>query len=186
MKIGTRKKQPSDSVDLFAAEWTRERPDLAFRYLPTLGRIIRVSAHLRESMDNWLAPAGLSWEIFDLLVSLRRSGAKTGMRPTELYDACILSSGATTNRINRAAKLGYVVRRPDPEDGRATRIALTPRGHAIIDRTLTEHHTHMQEISDRLAPKEQVQLSRLLRKLLLTQERPKDGKQRKTGGNPPA
>lgn len=155
-----------DTIDRFIVEWTAERPDLDFNYLATIGRILRVSAHLREEMDTWLSPFGLSWEMFDLLVSLRRSGGKTGMRPTELYEACMLSSGATTNRIDRAEKLNYAVRRPDPDDGRATRIALTKRGQTLADKAMTEHSTRAGEIADGLTAKEQQQLAFLLRKML--------------------
>src|SRR5262245_30315095 len=109
----------------------RERSDLDFGYLATVGRILRISAHLRERMDGWLETSGLSWELFDLLASLRRAGGRDGLRPTNLYEACMLSSGATTNRIDRAEKLGLVERRPDTNDGRATRIALTRRGRAL-------------------------------------------------------
>ena len=156
----------NDTIDRFIVEWTAERPDLDFNYLATIGRILRVSAHLRESMEEWLSPFGLSWEMFDLLVSLRRSGGKNGMRPTDLYEACMLSSGATTNRIDRAEKLNYAVRRPDPEDGRATRIALTKRGHTLAEKAMTEHTTHAGDIADRLTAKEQEQLAHLLRKML--------------------
>jgi DNA-binding MarR family transcriptional regulator len=155
-----------DTIDLFIAEWKQQRPDLDFDYLATLGRILRVSAHVRESMDNWLAPFGLTWEMFDLLASLQRSGSKDGLRPTDLYQACMLSSGATTNRIDRAEKLNYAVRRPDPDDGRATRIALTKRGHTLAEKAMTEHSTRAGAISDRLTAKEQEQLAHLLRKLL--------------------
>src|SRR5690606_23285229 len=75
----------ADTLDVFIAEWKRQRPDLDFDYLSTLGRILRVSAHVRESMDRWLAPFGLTWEMFDLLASLQRSGSKNGLRPTDLY-----------------------------------------------------------------------------------------------------
>ena len=117
-------------------------------------------------MDAWLSPFGLTWEMFDLLASLRRSGDKNGLRPTDLYEACMLSSGATTNRIDRAEKLNYAVRRPDPEDGRATRIALTKRGHALAEKAMTEHSSRAGEISDCLTAKEQDQLAFLLRKML--------------------
>jgi len=155
-----------DTIDRFIAEWTAQRPDLDFTYLATIGRILRTSAHLRDSMDAWLAPFGLSWEMFDLLASLERSGGKNGLRPTDLYEACMLSSGATTNRIDRAEKLGYAQRRPDPDDGRATRIALTKRGHALAQKAMTEHAARAGEISDRLTAKEQEQLAYLLRKML--------------------
>ncbi|HWM82277.1 MAG TPA: MarR family transcriptional regulator [Pseudolabrys sp.] len=169
----TAAKATDDAVDAFMAGWARERPDLNFRHLATLGRIIRLAAHLHERMDKWLEPYGISWEMFDLLASLRRSGPKAGMRPTDLYQVCILSSGATTNRINRAEKRNYVVRRSDPDDGRAIRIALTGSGRAVSDRALMAHHAHMQQISDVLTPKEQEQLAGLLRKLMVAVEPPR-------------
>lgn len=173
-----------DTIDRFIVEWTAERPDLDFAYLATIGRILRVSAHLREEMDAWLSPFGLSWEMFDLLVSLRRSGGKSGtkngMRPTELYEACMLSSGATTNRIDRAEKLNYAVRRPDPDDGRATRIALTKRGQALADKAMTEHAAQAGDIAGRLTAKEQEQLAFLLRKMLRSLETEAEPAKRKT------
>lgn len=158
--------EAQDTIDCFIVEWTAQRPDLDFNYLATIGRILRVSAHLRERMDAWLSPFGLTWEMFDLLASLRRSGDKNGLRPTDLYEACMLSSGATTNRIDRAEKLNYAVRRPDPDDGRATRIALTKRGLTLTEKAMTEHSTRAGNIADGLTVKEQEQLAYLLRKML--------------------
>lgn len=159
-------RKADDAIDLFIAQWTRERPDLDFGYLATLGRVLRVSAHLRESMDAWLSPFDLTWEMFDLIATLRRSGERDGMRPTDLYHACMLSSGATTNRIDRAVALGLVERRPDPADGRATRIALTKKGLALADRAMTRHSACAEDIAEVLSAAERKQLGQLLRKLL--------------------
>ncbi len=159
-----------DAVDTFVAEWSRARPDLDFHYLATLGRILRIAAHMRERMDGWLKPFGLTWEMFDLLASLQRSGAADGLRPTALYQACMLSSGATTNRIDRAEKLRLAIRKPDPDDGRAARIALTKRGQALTERAMTVHASRAQHIADHLTAKEQRTLEALLRKLLLSLE----------------
>lgn len=159
-----------DSIDRFAEEWKRERPGLDFTYLETIGRIMRLSAHLREEMDGWLAEFGITWEMFDLLASLQRSGSETGLRPTDLYEACMLSSGATTNRIDRAEKLNYATRRQDAADGRSTRIALTGRGAALAHRAMTRHAGCADAIARRLSQKERQQLARLLRKLLLSFE----------------
>jgi len=160
------KNDAGDAIDTFIAEWTRERPDLDFQYLATLGRILRIATHLRDRMDDWLKPFGLTWEMFDLLASLQRSGQAAGLRPTALYEACMLSSGATTNRIGRAQKLKLATRKPDPDDGRAARIALTKRGHAITAEAMTEHAYRAQEIADHLTQREQETLEALLRKLL--------------------
>lgn len=162
--------QNGDTVDRFMAEWSRQRPDLDFDYLATIGRILRVSAHLRERMDAWLAPFGITWEMFDLIASLRRSGDESGLRPTDLYEACMLSSGATTNRIDRAEKLDYAARRPDPDDGRAVRIALTRRGRALAEKAMTEHSTRATEIAALLSAGERKTIAQVLRKLLLSFE----------------
>jgi DNA-binding MarR family transcriptional regulator len=161
---------PRDALDRFAQEWQRERPDLDFSYLETVGRILRLSAHLREEMDRWLASFGITWEMFDLLASLQRSGSESGLRPTDLYEACMLSSGATTNRIDRAEKLDYATRRQDAADGRSTRIALTKRGATLAHRAMTKHAGCAGAIAARLSVKERQQLARLLRKLLLSFE----------------
>jgi DNA-binding MarR family transcriptional regulator len=116
----------------------------------------------------------ITWEMFDLLASLQRSGHVNGMRPTDLYEACMLSSGATTNRIDRAEKLNYAARRPDTEDGRSTRIALTKRGAGLAQRAMTRHAHCADEIAGRLSAKEQEQLARLLRKLLSSFESEKN------------
>jgi DNA-binding MarR family transcriptional regulator len=164
------KDQASDAIDVFTAEWIRERPDLDFNYLATVGRVLRISAHLREKMDAWLAPFGLTWEMFDLLASLQRSGERQGLRPTDLYHACMLSSGATTNRIDRAEKLGLVERKPDPTDGRASRVALTRSGRTVASKAMTEHSTRANEVSEVLSADERAQLGRLLGKLLQSLE----------------
>ena len=164
------KNKAGDTIDRFKQEWIAQRPDLDFDYLATIGRILRVSAHLRENMDRWLAPFGLTWEMFDLVASLQRSGGTVGLRPTDLYEECMLSSGATTNRVDRAEKLDYAVRRPDPDDGRATRIALTRRGRTLAAKAMTEHTKRASQIAQRLSAKERKQLADLLRKLLLSLE----------------
>ncbi|WP_170149653.1 MarR family winged helix-turn-helix transcriptional regulator [Rhodoplanes roseus] len=159
-------------MDRFIAEWGEARPDIDVHYLATLGRILRLSTHLREAVDDWLKPFGLSWDVFDLLVTIQRSGNPEGLRPTALYDACLLSSGAMTNRIDRVEKLGLAVRRPDPDDKRATRVALTRRGRTLAEKAMTEHAAQSCRIAEQLTASEQETLARLLRKLLRSFEEP--------------
>ena len=51
-----------------------------------------------------------------------------GIRLTELADRAQLSLAATSELVNDLEKMGYVERRPDPDDGRAKLIDLTKRG----------------------------------------------------------
>jgi DNA-binding MarR family transcriptional regulator len=160
------RKSDADAMDRFIAEWGAARPDIDVHYLATLGRILRLSSHLREDVDDWLRPFGLTWDVFDLIVTLQRAGNSDGLRPTALTDACLLSSGAMTNRIDRVEKLGLAVRRPDPHDKRATRVALTRRGATLADKAMAEHSARSGRIADHLSRAEQETLARLLRKLL--------------------
>lgn len=55
-----------------------------------------------------------------------------GIRLTELAARAQLSLAATSELVNDLADLGYLTRRPDPVDGRAKLIDLTPRGQALL------------------------------------------------------
>jgi len=64
-----------------------------------------------------------------------------GIRLTELADRAQLSLAATSELVNDLEKMGYVERRPYPNDGRAKLIDLTKRGrdamaaagHRVVD-----------------------------------------------------
>lgn len=55
-----------------------------------------------------------------------------GIRLTELASRAQLSLAATSELVNDLAALGYLTRRPDPVDGRAKLIDLTPRGQGLL------------------------------------------------------
>jgi DNA-binding MarR family transcriptional regulator len=129
----------ADSIEIFIAQWRKERPDLDPWPVGILGRTQRISAHLQARAAKWLAPLGLTWESFSLLVTLRRSGAPYELRPTEIYRESLLSSGAITNRIDRVEKRGWVKRHDSPNDRRGVIVRLTPAGRAVADRAIEIH-----------------------------------------------
>jgi DNA-binding MarR family transcriptional regulator len=55
-----------------------------------------------------------------------------GIRLTELADRAQLSLAATSELVNDLADRGYLIRRPDPTDGRAKLIDLTRRGCDVM------------------------------------------------------
>jgi DNA-binding MarR family transcriptional regulator len=58
---------------------------------------------------------------------------RTGsIRLTTLAARAQLSLAATSELVNDLAALGYLTRRPDPQDGRAKLIELTDRGRALL------------------------------------------------------
>lgn len=160
-----------DSIDQFMRAWKVERPDLDAWPLGILGRIQRLSTQLqRIAVEQWLAPMGLTWESFSLILALRRSGKPFQLRPTDIYRESLLTSGAITNRIDRVEKLGLVKRISDPRDRRGVIIRLTPAGRALADRAVELHFERLEGIFACLTRAEGRQLAALLSKLLISVE----------------
>jgi DNA-binding MarR family transcriptional regulator len=156
-----------DQVARFVAEWQDQRPDLDPWPLAILGRVERIATRLVRQSEIWLRPLGLGWESFCLLVTLRRSGPPYALRPTDLYRESLLSSGAMTNRIDRVAELGWVVRRPDPDDGRAVMVQLTEAGLALADQAVALHFGNLARLMSGLETGQRAQLASLLAQLLV-------------------
>jgi DNA-binding MarR family transcriptional regulator len=160
----------ADSIESLLAEWRRERPDLDPSPFGIFGRIWRLSASVLGNAETWLAPIGLTFESFSVIVTLRRSGAPYELNPTALYRESLLSSGAITNRIDRVEAQGLVKRLPDPNDRRGTIVRLTPKGRALADRAIKLHFDALAAMISGIESSERNQLAKLLSKLLTVVE----------------
>ncbi|GBH25593.1 hypothetical protein BvRS1_26420 [Burkholderia vietnamiensis] len=120
----------------------------------------------RDGLNPLFARYGLQPGEFDVLATLRRSGAPFALTPTALYDALMMSSGGMTARIDRLQKAGWVERRPNPADGRGTLVALTDAGRALIDEAVGAHVDNQRAMLAALSDAGQAQLAALLEKLL--------------------
>jgi len=148
-------------------QWNRERPDLDVSSMLLLGRLGEAALVIaRERLNPLFAEYGLQPGEFDVLATLRRSGAPYALTPTALYDAAMMSSGGMTNRIDRLQQAGWVERRPNPEDGRGTLVALTKAGFALIDEVVGAHVANQRAVLSVLTQTEQRQLAKLLGKLI--------------------
>lgn len=153
-----------------AGQWARERPGFDTGPMVLLGRLGEAALVIaRDRINPVFATFGLQPGEFDVLATLRRSGAPYALTPTDLYEAAMISSGSMTNRIDRLEKAGLVERRPNPADKRGTLVALTDEGLATIDRAIEAHIANQHMIVRGLSAQEQDQLSGLLAKLLNSQ-----------------
>lgn len=169
-----------DSIDLFMQQWRRERPDIDTDSFGVLGRIHRILGYFDRRANGWLAQFGLTWETFSLIVTLRRAGKPYALRPTDLLQESLLSSGAMTNRIDRVEQIGLVRRVPDPTDRRGVVVQLTPRGRTLADRAVKIHFEEMSRLLTGLTASERRTMAGLLRTLLVSFERA--GKRPKSNG----
>jgi len=158
-----------DRAEQAASQWAQERPDLDTGPMVLLGRLAEAAlTTARARLNPLFAEHGLQPGEFDVLATLRRSGAPHALSPTDLYEAAMISSGSMTNRIDRLEKEGLVERRPNPADRRGTLVALTAGGLRLIDAMIALHVANQHSIVSGLDAQEQEQLSRLLAKLLAT------------------
>jgi DNA-binding MarR family transcriptional regulator len=159
-----------DSIDRIFAEWCRELPTLDASPVTVLGRITRLAGLVRRHVDEALKPYGIGWDLLDVLGALRRAGPPFCRTPTALYRACMLSSGAMTNRLDRLEHAGLVTRMRDPEDRRGVLVGLTEQGQQVVDQAIAAGWATQHRLMAALTPAECESLAGLLRKLLLALE----------------
>jgi DNA-binding MarR family transcriptional regulator len=138
IKIARRVASESWAGESFIGEitrqWERERPDLDLRdfllaiYLRRLGRLI-------ENEYDRMCQARFGMSAWDMrvLLALRRGGPPHTMRPTDLFEALLVTSGAVTKQVDRLERRRLVKRRPDPDYGGGFQVQLTKRGLEMVD-----------------------------------------------------
>ena len=121
-----------------AKSWASERPDLDPLnyllpiYMVRLGRIVE-----RDGDQMWKKKFGISSPDMRVLLALRRAGADFSRRPTDLFQALLVTSGAITKIVDRLSADGLVKRRPDPSDKGGFLVQLTTKGRKVADDALT-------------------------------------------------
>ena len=117
-----------------------------------------VHALRRESADDGIAPGQLRF-----LRTLDRVGGTA--RPGSLATALNLAPRSVTTKVDLAEADGLVQRRQDPTDRRATVVALTDRGTAVLNRVAADRSRGVSARLARLSPDDRATLLALLRRL---------------------
>ncbi len=151
-----------DHVGRILEQWRRERPDLDPSPMGVIGRLHRLAARLDAELRPVFAEAGLSDGDFDVLASLRRSGAPYELTPGQLATSTMVTSGAVTKRVDRLVDAGLVSREVCEDDARSRRIRLTERGRALVDDLVTQHVANEHRLLGGLDDLERARLAELL------------------------
>jgi DNA-binding MarR family transcriptional regulator len=156
---------PEDHVDRILEQWRRERTDLDLTGMAIIGRVSRLARTIQPRLDAVFAQHGLeSWE-FDVLATLRRTGAPYQLSAGQLLSSMMITSGAVTNRLDRLEARGLIKRKRDPSDGRLVLATLTRAGLTKIDAAVADHAANEAKLVGPLDAKERQDLQRLLRRL---------------------
>ncbi|MFE3143636.1 MarR family winged helix-turn-helix transcriptional regulator [Streptomyces scopuliridis] len=129
-----------------------------------LSRVAYLSSRVRQH-DRLMAQAGVSLD--RAAVALLRQIADTEpLRPGELAIRLAVEASHVTRQVQQLEKSGYVTRVPDPEDGRAQRIQLTPVGRRVIDRIRDASRRGMQAALADWSPQDLQQLAALFHRMV--------------------
>jgi len=151
-----------DHVARIMAQWAVERPDVDVAPQGIIGRLHRLAARLTEELIAVYAEFGLGEGEFDVLATLRRSGAPYELTPSEIGAQSMVTSGAVTKRVDRLEAQGLVTRRVGEYDARGRVVALTEHGKDLIDRAFTAHMANEHRLVASLSQLERSRLAYLL------------------------
>lgn len=138
-----------DPVDELINTWRVELPSVLGPESELIKRVLLLAQAFSDAAAVALPELGLTGAEYDVLAALRRAGTPYARRPNELTKALMLSSGGTSNVINRLEARGLVERQADPVDGRGSRVLLTPVGVELAERALKVNTTaHATVVAD--------------------------------------
>lgn len=158
----------TDRVDALIAQWQREMPDLPTDAMALFGRLGRLAILAEGAINETFVRHGLQRGEFDVLATLRRSGAPFELNPSALAATLMLSRAGMTGRLDRLESGGLVRRIADADDRRSIRVALTPKGIELIERVVVEHVDNEERVLSGLSRRDRDDLDRVLRRLLAT------------------
>jgi DNA-binding MarR family transcriptional regulator len=130
-------KQTSTYIDEITAQWRRERPDLDLDKLLLAIYLQRLGMLIHDDFERY-CQSQFKMRASDvrLLLALRRSGPPYSKRPTDLFRALLVTSGAVTKQVDRLEKRRLVKRLPDRSYGGGFQVQLTDAGRKFVDKVV--------------------------------------------------
>jgi DNA-binding MarR family transcriptional regulator len=123
----------------------------------------RAARRLARRFDAALRPHGLTNGQFSLLMSLNRPHPP---RLGELTPLLGMDRTTLTAAMKPLARAGLIVSLPDPEDRRATRLALTDEGRARLKAALPDWRAEQAAVEAALAGDDPAEAAEALRRAL--------------------
>lgn len=121
-------------IEDVVSSWERERPDLDLSNFLLAICVMRLGRVLDDTYNRMCRKAyGISGADMRVLFALRRAGKPFARRPTDLFRALLVTSGAITKQVYRLSRLGFVDRLDDPAYPGGALIALTAKGLRAVD-----------------------------------------------------
>jgi DNA-binding MarR family transcriptional regulator len=136
-----------------------------------LALLARASHAVSAEFHAQLRARGVGVPVWRVLATLSGLPKGQGETVTGLANACLLQQPTMTKVLDRMERDGLVRRHADMRDHRMVRLALTPRGEAMVADLLVAARAHEAEVLARHSPEEVEAIKALLRDLIARQDR---------------
>lgn len=167
-------------TELISLQWQNERSDLDLDNFLLAIYLMRLGTLVERAMDEMCIERwGIGIGDMRVLFALRRGGAPYVKRPTDLFKALLVTSGAMTKKVDRLKQAGYAERSADPNHSGGFLIYLTRKGLNAVDQAteVIAKESVLVSVMEQLSIEERKQFSGLALRVLATLEQQNSGKE---------
>ncbi|SMX71855.1 DNA-binding transcriptional regulator, MarR family [Brevibacterium sp. 239c] len=119
-----------DYIDEVRGQWDTIFPGLDTSMVTLMGRISRIAQVVQARSDAVRAAQGIACREFDVISLLARHGGT--LSPTRVSTELIISGAGVTKRLKRPSSAGFIIRIPDPADGRGSLVRLAAEAMDLL------------------------------------------------------
>jgi len=148
------------------AAWSAVVGDVDPATLMTLLWMSRLARAFELALEDRLRGKGLIATELRVLNAVLLAGDARGVSPSRLQSTVLVSPGGITKAVDRLVAAGLVMRRADPDDGRAVLVALTAKGRRTATAVLRDLLGDLDARLAHLAVEQRAQVVDTLRTLL--------------------
>jgi DNA-binding MarR family transcriptional regulator len=160
-------------IELITVQWQRERGDLDLSNFLLAIYLMRLGTMIERDFDRLCQQDyRVSGSDMRVLFALRRGGPPYVKRPTDLFKALLVTSGAMTKKVDRLASLGMVERVQDPGHLGGFLIRLTKKGVRVADEMveILAKRSAIDPAMGQFTPTEREQVGRFALRMLVALE----------------
>ena len=139
----------------------------AEQFLQLMDRLRQVGPQTAPPKEANISPSQLSFLTFLTL--------NPGCGIQAIASGLKLSKPTVSIGVSQLEETGFLTRQPDPKDGRAVKLFLTPKGQKLHQRTLEFRCQKFERLLKYLSPQERTTLNNLLEKAIQTIEKETQG-----------
>ncbi len=133
------------------------------------GYQLTMLARLNErGFEKKLQPLGLTRPMWCVLLALREEGLSA---PSEIAEFIGIDRTATSRTLRQMEEKSFIERAGGNSDGRTRRVTITDQGKEALDQAIPIAQENAANFTRKLTQEEQVEMSRLVQKLLAGETR---------------